>query len=196
MKKQFVIRYLAMMVIFAGCGNNNVSAQQPRSPDTTTSNILIAYFSCTGNTRSIAVHIANTLNATLYEIKPQVPYTTEDLNWRNSSSRSSMEMNNSSTRPGISGTLESLSNYDIVFLGYPIWFGQAPRIINTFLESYDFSGKTIIPFCTSGSSGIGSSATNLHRLVAANTKWLSGTRFSGNASRNTVGEWVNNLNIR
>src|SRR5215510_7941595 len=143
--------------------------------------ILVAYFSATGNTRSVATHISNVLNATLHEIRPQVPYTTADLNWRDNSSRSSMENNNVSARPAISGSVENIGSYDIIFLGYPIWFGQSPRIISTFLESNNFSGKTIIPFCTSGSSGMGSSATNLHRL-AANANWLTGNRFSGNAS--------------
>lgn len=157
--------------------------------------ILVAYFSATGNTRSVAGHIANTLNATLHEIRPAVPYTSADLNWRDNSSRSNVENNNASARPAISGTVENMDNYDIIFLGYPVWFRQAPRIINTFLESHDFSGKTIIPFCTSGSSDIGSSATDLHRLVTVNANWRPGIRFPGNASGNAVAEWVNSLSI-
>ena len=96
--------------------------------------------------------------------------------------------------PAISGGVDNMEQYDVIFLGYPIWWGQAPKIISTFLESYDLSGKTIVPFCTSGSSGIGSSATNLHSLAGSAT-WLDGQRFSGSASRSTVESWVNGLGL-
>jgi flavodoxin len=158
-------------------------------------NVLVAYFSCTGNTRSMAEHVANVLNVTLYEIKPEIPYTTADLNWRDNSSRASLEKNDPSSRPAISGAVENMEKYGIVFLAYPIWWGQAPQIVYTFLDSYDFSGKTIIPFCTSGSSGIGSSATNLHGLCADSTKWFSGARLPSGASRNGVVKWINGLGL-
>ena len=158
-------------------------------------NVLVAYFSCTGNTRSLAEHAAGALNATLYEIKPEIPYTSSDLNWRDNSSRASLEKNEPSSRPAISGTVEDMKKYDIVFLGYPIWWGQVPQIINTFLESYDFSGKTIIPFCTSGSSEIGSSATNLHGLCSDSTNWLAGVRFPRDASRDDLVTWINGLGL-
>ena len=158
-------------------------------------NVLVAYFSCTGNTRSLAKHVADALNSTLYEIKPEIPYTSADLNWRDNSSRTSLEKNDPSFRPAISGAVEDMGKYGIVFLGYPIWWGQTPRIINTFLESYDFSGKTIVPFCTSGSSGIGSSAINLHGLCAGSTNWLSGARLPSSASRNDVVSWINGLGL-
>jgi len=158
-------------------------------------NVLVAYFSCTGNTRSLAVHAADALNATLYEIKPETHYTSSDLNWRDNSSRASLEKSDPSSRPVISGVVENMEEYDIVFIGYPIWWGQAPRIILTFLESYDFSSKTIVPFCTSGSSGVGSSATNLHGLCADSTNWLSGARLPSSASRNDVVSWINGLGL-
>jgi len=158
-------------------------------------NVLVAYFSSTGNTHSLAKHAADALNATLYEIKPETPYTSADLNYRNNSSRVSLERNDSSYRPAISGAVENMEKYDIVFLGYPIWWGQAPRIICTFLDNYDFSGKTIVPFCTSGSSGIGSSAINLHELCADSTNWLSGARLPSSASRNDVVAWINGLGL-
>ena len=157
--------------------------------------ILVAYFSCTGNTRAVALHITNALTADSFEIQPAVPYTSDDLNWRNSSSRASRENSDPSSRPGISGAVGNMEQYDIIFLGYPIWWGQAPKIIYTFMESYNFSGKTIVPFCTSGSSPIGSSAANLQRLTSSNTTWLSGARFAANASRSSIVTWINGLNL-
>ena len=157
--------------------------------------ILIVYFSCTGSTRSLAEHIAQASKAELYEIKPKIPYSSEDLNWRNNSSRANVERNDPSSRPDISDKVKNMEQYDIIFLGYPIWFGQAPNIICTFLESYDFSGKTIVPFCTSGSSPIGSSASNLHRLSSTNTKWLSGSRFTPNTSRSEIVTWIKGLGL-
>ena len=156
--------------------------------------ILVAYFSATNTTERLAGFIVDGLPADLYEIVPEIPYTSADLNYGDSSSRTSIEMNDPDARPVISGSVEDMGQYDTVFLGYPIWWGEAPRIINTFLESYDFSGKTIIPFCTSGSSGIGSSATNLHSL-ANGAEWLSGKRFGGGASRDDMITWVNGLGL-
>ena len=156
--------------------------------------ILVAYFSATNTTRGVAENIADILNADLYEIIPQQPYTSDDLNYGNDSSRSSIEMNDVQSRPEISNTVENMEQYDTVFIGYPIWWGQAPRIIDTFVESYDFSGKTIIPFCTSGSSSIGSSARNLQALTN-NANWLSGQRFSGGSSKDTITHWIEELNI-
>ena len=157
--------------------------------------ILVAYFSCTGNTRSVALHITNALKADIYEIQPSIPYTTADLNWRDSSSRSSRENSSPSSRPEISSVAVNMDQYNIVFLGYPLWWGQAPKILYTFMEKYNFSGKTIVPFCTSGSSPIGSSATNLHGLTAASATWLSGARFAANASRSSIVSWLNELKL-
>ena len=156
--------------------------------------MLVAYFSATNTTKPLAEYIADGLDADLYEIVPETPYTSADLNYGNSSSRTSVEMNDSNARPAISGNVNNMEQYDIVFIGYPIWWGQAPRIVSTFFESYDFSGKTIVPFCTSGSSGIGSSATNLHNLTNE-ANWLNGQRFSGGTSRGTMIQWVNGLGL-
>lgn len=156
--------------------------------------VLIAYFSATNNTEGIANHLDAILDADLYEITPEQPYTSADLNYGDSSTRATVEQNDPNARPAISGSVDHMEQYDVIFLGYPIWWGQAPKIISTFLESYDFAGKTIIPFCTSGSSGIGSSATNLHSLTSDAT-WLDGQRFSGSASRSTVESWVNGLGL-
>ena len=162
--------------------------------ETTEGSVLVAYFSATGNTEGIARHLQNILDADLYEIVPEMPYTDEDLNYNNDSCRANQEQNDSAARPGITGTLENPEDYDVVFLGYPIWWGQAPKIIYTFLESCDFDGVTIVPFCTSGSSGIGSSATNIQSL-APHASWLSGQRFSGSASQDTVASWVEGLDL-
>ena len=158
------------------------------------SKVLIAYFSATNNTANIANHLDAILDADLYRITPEQPYTSADLNYSDSSARAIVEQNDPNARPAISGGVDDMERYGAVFLGYPIWGGQAPRIISTFLESYDFSGKTIVPFCTSGSSPIGSSATNLHSLTGGAT-WLDGQRFSGSASRSAVETWVNGLNL-
>lgn len=156
--------------------------------------ILIAYFSATNNTENIANLLNEILDADLYEIVPETPYTSDDLNYNDSSSRSSQEMNDPDARPAISGSVDHMEQYDVIFLGYPIWWGEAPRIINTFLESYDLSGKTIVPFCTSASSPMGSSATRLQELTGSAT-WLDGQRFSGGASSSDVQSWVDSLNL-
>ena len=112
--------------------------------------ILVAYFSCSGVTAKAAKRLATVVGADLYEIKPETPYTREDLNWMDKKSRSSVEMNDPASRPAIAGKIENMDEYDVVFVGFPIWWYVAPTIINTFLESYDLSGKTIVPFATSG----------------------------------------------
>lgn len=158
------------------------------------SRILVAYFSATNTTKGVAEHIANGLEADLYEIVPEEPYTDADLDYNDNNSRSTIEMNDSDARPAISGSVENMEQYDIVFIGYPIWWGDAPRIVSTFVESYDFSGKTVVPFCTSGGSGIGSSGANLEQLTSGAT-WLEGKRLNGGDSQDTVMEWVNGLGL-
>ena len=120
--------------------------------------ILVAYFSCTGTTRRVAQGLAAAVGADVYEIMPAVPYTRADLDWTDSSSRSSVEMKDASSRPEIAGRVDNMDDYDAVFVGFPIWWYVAPHIVDTFLESYDFSGKTVVPFATSGGSGCGARA--------------------------------------
>lgn len=156
--------------------------------------VLVAYFSATNTTEGVAEHIANGLNADIYEIIPEEPYTDADLNYNDNNSRSTLEMDDPSARPAISGSVENMEQYDIVFIGYPIWWGDAPRIVSTFVESYDFSGKIIVPFCTSGGSGIGSSASNLEQLTSGAT-WLDGRRLNGGDSQDTVMEWISSLGL-
>ncbi len=156
--------------------------------------VLVACFSCTGNTERIAHYIADTLAADYYAITPEIPYTAADLNYDSSSSRTTLEQNTPDARPALAGMVENMADYDVIFLGYPIWWGQAPKVMYTFVEGYDLKGKRVIPFCTSGSSGIGSSAKNLS-ASAPDANWLAGSRFGGNASREDVAGWVNGLEI-
>lgn len=172
----------------------NDTQAEPETSETQGSKVLVAYFSATGTTEGVAEHIANGLNADLYEIVPEEPYTDADLNYNDNNSRSTIEMNDSSSRPAISGSVENMEQYEIVFIGYPIWWGEAPRIVSTFVESYDFSGKTVVPFCTSGGSGVGSSAANLEQLTDG-AAWMEGRRLNGSDSQETVMEWVNGLGL-
>lgn len=153
---------------------------------------LVVFFSCTNTTKTLAEYAADILGADIYEIIPAEPYTEADLAYY-TNGRADREQNDPSVRPAISGSVSNMSDYDVIILGYPIWHGQAPRIISTFLESYDFSEKTIVPFCTSHSSGIGLSADNLHSLCSA--KWIDGRRFGGETSRNDVNSWLNEIGI-
>lgn len=159
------------------------------------SDTLVAYFSATGNTEKIAHHIINITGADSYEIVPTIPYTAEDINYSNSNCRANQEQNDKTCRPEIAGSVENMDNYDVVYVGYPIWWGQEPRIIDTFMESYDFSDKTVIPFCTSGSSSITTSEKNIANLGISIGNQLSGKRFSGSASEETVSEWISSLNL-
>ena len=156
--------------------------------------VLVAYFSATNTTKGVAETIAASTGGDLYAITPAQPYTSADLNYNDDNSRSTKEMNDPSARPEISGSVADMAQYDIVFLGYPIWWGEAPRIINTFVESYDLSGKTIVPFCTSGGSGMGSSATNL-QSAASGASWLSGRRLNSGVSQSEIAQWVNGLEL-
>ncbi|WP_417083240.1 flavodoxin [Evtepia gabavorous] len=176
--------------------NQTEETESPAGTDTESagSQVLVVYFSATGTTEGVAENIADGLDADLYEIVPEEPYTDADLDYHDNNSRSTVEMNDPSSRPSISGSVENMEQYSIVFIGYPIWWGEAPRIVSTFMESYDFYGKTIVPFCTSGGSGIGSSASNLEKLTSGAT-WLDGQRLNGSDSQDTVMEWVNSLGL-
>ncbi len=156
--------------------------------------ILVAYFSATGSTRGVAEHIADIVGADLFEIAPEEPYTGADLDYRDASSRASREQDDPAARPAIHGEVEDMGQYGVVFLGYPIWHGQAPKIISTFLEGCDLSGKTVIPFCTSGGSGIDGSEGALNAL-APQARWRNGERFGAGASREAVKDWVDSLEL-
>ena len=166
--------------------------QPAPEPATEQSKTLVAYFSCTNNTKRIAEYIAAASGADLYAITPETPYTFEDLNYGNRSSRATAEQNDPAARPAIIGTVSNMEDYDVVFIGYPIWWGKAPMIIQTFMESYDFTGKTVIPFCTSGSSPIDNAVSN--KLTNADVR--PGQRFSGSASEAAVSAWVESLDLK
>lgn len=143
---------------------------------------LVAYFSATGTTGVVATELAKAINADIYEIVPEIPYTNDDLNWREKSSRSSVEMEDESSRPAIGGTrIENMDQYDLIFLGGPVWWYRLSHIINTFLESYDFTGKKIVLFATSGSSGLGKSA-ELLKYSAPGAEIINGAVLNGNKS--------------
>lgn len=198
-KRIFHLFFAIFSVFFLGfslfsCEKEN-KLQNSNPPIDNNGEILVSYFSATNNTKGVAEKIAKATGGTLYQIVPSIPYTQEDLNYSNSNSRSSIEQNDPNSRPEINGSVENMESYKTVFLGYPIWWGEAPRIIYTFLESYDFSNKTIIPFCTSGSSPIGNSAKHLESLTKGAT-WLEGTRFSSNVSQEIIDDYVINLGLK
>lgn len=152
---------------------------------------LVAYFSASGVTKSAAEHLAKAAGADLFEIKPAVPYTRADLDWTNKKSRSSVEMNNPGSRPEIAERLSNMEDYDTVFIGFPIWWYVAPTIINTFVESYDFSGKTIIPFATSGGSGMGKTIEVLKPLCPG-ANWEKG-KILNRVSDRELEDWIKGL---
>lgn len=157
---------------------------------------LVAYFSCSGVTKNAAQTLADAAGADLYEIKPEVPYTSADLNWMDKKSRSTVEMKDPSSRPAISGKVLNMSDYDIVFVGFPIWWYVAPTIINTFLESYDFSGKTIILFATSGGSGFGKTVEKLKGSVSATAEIKEGRILNGRVSKTEIAEWLKSIGLQ
>lgn len=158
----------------------------------TSSDTLVIYFSRTGNTEKIAEYLTDLTDADSYVIEAAVPYTDADIKYQDDNCRANKEQNDKTVRPEIANPISSIDSYDTIFLGYPIWWGQEPRIIDTFLESYDFSDKTVIPFCTSGSSGIATSEKNIADLVPIGNQ-LAGRRFPASAAKDDVKEWVDML---
>lgn len=158
------------------------------------SKTLVAYFSASGVTKNTAEKLAKAANADLFEIKPVRPYTDADLNWMDKKSRSTIEMNDLSSRPEIANKCENMGSYDIVFVGFPIWWYVEPRIIDTFLESYDFSGKRVIPFATSGGSGLGKTAENFKKILGANVTVNDGKMLT-RANETVVSDWIKSLGL-
>ena len=156
---------------------------------------LVAYFSATGRTAKVAKLLAEALGADIHEIKPKEPYTRSDLNWLNKKSRSSVEMNNKTLRPEIAESNVQIAEYDVIFLGFPIWWYVAPTIINTFLESADFSGKKIILFATSGGSKFGKTVEELKVSVSADAEIIEGKLLNGRQSVASVKAWTDTLNV-
>lgn len=201
---------ISMLFILSACGQQQKQQEQQEQQTEQTqqyetkeqkvateeqnNNTLVIYFSATGNTKTIAEYIVDTLNADTYQILAQQEYTPDDLDWTDDTSRVNTEHNDTDFRPEIAGELPNLNNYGTIFIGYPIWWGEAPNIVKTFVENVDFSNKTVIPFCTSSSSGIGSSGRNLEALTSGAT-WLEGQRFSSRADKTDVTNWISSLNL-
>ena len=167
------------------------SAQADSKVPAAKGKILVAYFSATGHTRTLAENTAKALNADLYEIRPEVPYSKEDLNYNDETTRATVEQKNDSARPKLADKNAPIANYDTIVLAYPIWWGQAPRILDTFVESYDFSGKTIIPFATSGGSGMGRTVEVLKSLCPS-ANWKGG-KVINNMSEKALADWADSL---
>ena len=161
----------------------------------TMSKKLVAYFSASGVTAKVADMLADAVGADIYEIRPEVPYTKADLNWMDKKSRSTIEMNDKSSRPNMADKDAKVDQYDTIFLGFPIWWYRAPSIINTFLESYDFSGKKIILFATSGSSGFGKTVEELKVSVPASCEIIEGKLLNGKQTIPSIREWTEALNL-
>ena len=200
MKKALLIVLSLLLILSVSLAEDAVSSATlsvDRLPavESTGSSILVVYFSTNDTIRAAAYTVADTLSADLFEIQPAEPYTADDVNYHNSRSRTSIEQNDLQARPTIAILPENLSRYDTIILGYPIWWGQAPRILYTFMESVDLSGKTIIPFCTSGSSGVGSSASNLQKLTSESAVWLEAKRISNGSSAEDIRVWAESLGL-
>ena len=200
MKKLFLLLMALMLLCMPVLAEDATSSATlavddfPRLPKGD-SRILVVFFSPEKTVCSAAIAAANALGSEIFEIRPAEPYTAEDLNYRDRQSRTSIEMNDPASRPEIE-ELPVLDRFDTILLGYPIWWGQAPRILCTFVESVDLSGKTVIPFCTSGSSGAGSSAVNLQKLGSETAVWLEAKRFSNGSTKEDVYAWVESLNLQ
>ncbi len=172
----------------AESSSGETAAEEPQN----TSDVLVVYFSMTGTTKGVAEKIASITGADIYEIKAAKEYTPEDLDWNDSDSRTTHEQNDPSVWPEIGSDPVSLEGYKTVYIGYPIWWGQEPRIMDTFVESQNFDGITVIPFCTSGSSSIGDSGKNLESN-AGSGNWLDGERFGGGVSEDELQTWIEGL---
>lgn len=194
---------LLMAVTITACGtsesNNNSESKQTTEAEETTqaadTNVLVAYFSATGNTKTVAEQIADVTGGELYEIEPAEPYTSEDLDYNNDDCRANLEMNDDTARPEIAGAIENIEQYDTIYLGYPIWWGNAPRIMNTFVETYDLSGKTVVPFCTSGGNGISTSVDTLQKLAGDGITWMEGQRFDRDVSADEISQWIDEMGL-
>ena len=186
--KNFLV---VLFVVFVGTififKNNNGGEVMAESKSN--KKVLVAYFSASGITAKVANKLSKVTGADLFEIKPANPYTTADLDWTNKKSRSSVEMDDRNSRPQIANKVSNMNKYDVVFIGFPIWWYREPSIIDTFIESYDFSGKQIIPFATSGGSGMGDSGSIMQKL-APKANVDSGKRFSSGVSENDLKAWA------
>ena len=198
MKKFLMILVCLVLVCGYAAGEDAVTSatlkiEKLPEVETEENGILVVYFSPDDTTKAAAYAIAAELKAALFEIGAAEPYTAEDLNYFNNKARSMTEMQDNAARPAIAGLPGDLDRYDTIWLGYPIWGGQAPKILYTFLESVDLSGKTVIPFCTSNSSGIGSSAVNLQKVTDESVKWEKGGRVKKGDNTEDIANWLHEM---
>ena len=192
MKKRLIV-FCALMLLATSVFAEGETAEHGFTP--TDSNILVACFSATGNTWPLAEYAAEYLNADLFRIEPEESYTDADLNYNDDNCRANVEMQDESCRPALAATVENMEQYDTVILAFPIWWGQAPRIIESFIEAHDLSGKTVLAFCTSGGSGYGRTGEILSALTDDTVTWLEGYRFSANTSAEQMQKWLQDMNI-
>lgn len=188
--KKIMLIVLGILIFSVGVVfalNNNTKANEDTSAN---KNVLVAYFSATGTTKRVAENLAKATGGDLYEIKPVKAYTNADLNWHNNNSRTSVEMNDPKSRPEIVTGDLAIENYDTIYLGFPIWWGTAPKVVHTFLEKYDFSGKKIIIFATSGSSGLGNTTNTLKQSVSKTAAIIEGDVLNSNPSIENLKQWV------
>lgn len=174
--------------------NSQTDAAETEETEDTGENVLVVYFSATGNTKAVAEILAQVQGAELYEIVPEQPYTDEDLNYNDSSSRSTVEQNDENARPAISGSVENMEDYDVIYVGFPIWWGDMPRILWTFFDSYDLSGKTIAPFATSGGSGISKAVQSIESLEPE-ASVTEGLLTSASGAENDLTEWLSSIGL-
>ena len=219
MNKKTIVLIVAIVVIAVGCigfwvinsnnktesnsnSNNNSNTNMPENQNNNESQeenmnnkdkkVAVIYFSATGTTKKVAEYIKNATNVDLIEIVPKEKYTDSDLNYENNNSRANKEQNDPNSRPEISNNINT-DFYDVIYLGYPIWWGDVPKIILTFLDNYNLNGKTVIPFCTSGSTGISGSLNTLKKYNK-DINWIDGKRFSSSTTQDEISSWVNGLN--
>ena len=200
MKKLTIVFVMAAFALFLGSCIDSKNENKTEEGDTTqVKTTLVAYFTASElrTTERVAKRLAEATDADLFEILPALAYTTEDLDWKDEDSRSTIEMKDSTARPEIAIKLENMDQYTTIYVGFPIWWYTAPRIVNTFLEQYDLTGKTIIPFATSGGSEIGKSGEDLKRASAPNANWiLPGKVLNGNPPVDSLKAWVATLDLK
>ncbi len=196
MKKLSLLFALALVLLMGACQSNQNSAAADNDADSVKTTTLVAYFSASEvrATERVAMNLAKATDADLFEIVPAMAYTTEDLDWNDEKSRSTIEMKDSTARPEVISKVENMDQYTTIYVGFPIWWYTAPRIINTFLEQYDLTGKTIIPFATSGGSDMGKSGEDLQKASAPGANWiLPGKVLNGNPPVDSLKTWIETL---
>lgn len=187
--KKLVMMLMALLVIsLSACSQSNSSKKENNKENNEMKKTLVAYFSASGTTKAVAQQLAEVVGADLHEIKPEQPYTDADLDWNDKQSRSTIEMNDKNSRPAITAKLQNMNDYEVVYVGFPIWWYTCPTIISTFMEAYDFSGKTVIPFATSGGSSIKKACADL-KASYPNVDWKEG-KLLNHASKDELQEWV------